>query len=216
MPWTAPRIRLVAIRVLVVQHAEKQSLPGDPGLTDGGHAQAELTAHWLATEVAVTSVIWSSPMLRAQETAGHLAAHLDLAVITDPRLRERMNWSDAGVEPIEDFLLDWGRASLDRSYRPRSGDSSHAAAERFLQALDEVAVAHAQGTVVVVAHGGVTTDALRTLLGDDELHARAPGLIDEGVPCCAITTLSCHERAWIVESIASTDHLPHPRGHQPA
>ena len=42
------------------------------------------------------------------------------------------------------------------------------------------------GPVAVVSHGGVTTDLLRTLLGDAALP---PGLLAEGIPSCAITTL---------------------------
>lgn len=60
------------------------------------------------------------------------------------------------------------------------------------------------GTIVVVAHGGVTTDALRTLLGDDELLRRQPEVIDAGIPGGAITTLTHHGSGWIVESIAVT------------
>ena len=152
-------------------------------------------------------------MRRAQETAGHVAAQVHSTVVIDPRLRERMNWT--GREPIEDFLDDWRRASADRTHQPRTGDSSHAAAERFLEALDDAAGANQTGTLVVVAHGGVTTDALRTLLGDDSLRAQAPQLIDEGVPSCAITTLSRQDNGWSVESIASTAHLPQAHGHQP-
>ncbi|MET0902849.1 MAG: histidine phosphatase family protein [Acidimicrobiales bacterium] len=203
----------MALRVLVVQHAERQRLPGDPGLTDAGHAQAELAAQRLAAEVTVRS-IWSSPMRRAQETAGHLAAHLGSTVVVDSRLRERMNWT--GLEPIEEFLDSWRRASSDRAHQHRLGDSSLAAAKRFLEVLDDVAAANVEVTVVIVGHGGVTVDALRTLLGDAELRARAPRLIDDGVPCCAITTLSRHDNAWSVGSIAATEHLPQAHGHQPA
>ena len=42
---------------------------------------------------------------------------------------------------------------------------------------------------VAVSHGGVTVDALRTIIGDDVLVAANPGIIDEGVPGGAITEL---------------------------
>ncbi len=66
--------------------------------------------------------------------------------------------------------------------RPSIGDSSATAAERFLEALDELAWRH-PGETVVVAHGGVTVDLLRTLIGDDQLLATATTLMDDGVPC---------------------------------
>ena len=56
------------------------------------------------------------------------------------------------------------------------------------------------GPVAVVSHGGVTTDLLRTLLGDEALP---PRLLAEGVPPCAVTTLD----GLHVVAIASTRHL---------
>jgi hypothetical protein len=121
-------------------------------------------------------------MRRARETTIPIAEALGVPPTTDPRLRERMNWDDPLAESVEDFLRDWRVASADRAYVPRSGDSSAEAASRFLAALDDLAITHPTGTAILVAHGGVTTDALRTLLGDDELRARAPALIDDGCP----------------------------------
>ena len=181
-------------------------MPGDPGLTSLGKEQAGATADWLARSESPVA-IYSSPMRRAVETATAVAERFSLRCAVDPRLRERMNWTDADGESIDEFLADWVRATADRSYTPRSGDSSHEAANRFLEALGDVAEAHRAGTVVVVAHGGVTTDTLRTLLGDGELSARAPRLRDQGVPCCAITTLQFGNGVWSVPSIAVTGHL---------
>jgi broad specificity phosphatase PhoE len=198
-------LAVVALRVVVVQHGEKDRLPGDPGLTRLGQLQARATARWLAggdTPVAILS----SPMRRARETTTLIAEALGVPPITDPRLRERMNWDDPLAESVEDFLRDWRVASADRAYVPRSGDSSAEAASRFLAALDDLAITHPTGTAILVAHGDVTTDALRTLLGDDELRARAPALIDDGVPSCAITTLHGTDDGWTVASIAATDH----------
>lgn len=204
----------MAVRVLIVQHAEKERLPGDPGLTDRGRTQARDTARWLGcgdTPVA----IWSSPMRRARETAIPIAEEFGFSPFVDHRLRERMNWDDPDAESLEDFLDDWRAASTDRSHVPRSGDSSFDAAARFLSALNGLAAAHSDGTVVLIAHGGVTTDALRTLLGDDALHTRAPELIDDGVPCCAITRLSATDDGWTVTAIADTRHLEDGLGDPP-
>ena len=74
-----------------------------------------------------------------------------------------MNWECDAAQPIDEFLREWRRASADRSYQPHGGDSSHHAASRFVAALDALAESHT-GTAIVVSHGGVTTDGLRTLL----------------------------------------------------
>ena len=199
----------MSVDVCIVQHGDKQRTAGDPGLTEIGRAQAEVTARWLARSEQPATV-WSSPLCRALETATPIARELAVDVRVDPRLRERMNWSDADVESLEAFLEDWHAASADRSHQPRSGDSSAQAARRFLDALEDLATTSLTGTVIVVSHGGVTVDALRTLLGDRQLGRRAPTLIDSGVPACALTTLQRIGEGWTVRSIAATDHLSEP------
>ena len=200
----------MALRVLVVQHGEKERSCGDPGLTARGREQARVTARWLGRAGTATG-LWTSPMRRALETAAPIAAELGVAATTDARLRERMNWECDAAQPIDEFLREWRRASADRSYEPPLGGSSHRAGAHFVAALDALAEC-LSGTAIVVTHGGVTTDALRTLLGDAALRALAPALIDDGMPSCAITTLETADGGWVVGSVAETGHLTEP-GH---
>ncbi|MET8081321.1 histidine phosphatase family protein [Streptomyces sp. NPDC005303] len=116
----------------LVQHAEKERQPGDPGLTELGRRQAARTADWVQ-HVGVRAV-FSSPLRRARETAWSIASRTGLRVREDGRLRERMNWD--GSRPMEDFLADWAATVKDRNFVPASGDSSHDAAERFRSCLD--------------------------------------------------------------------------------
>src|SRR4029453_1806778 len=55
------------LRVLVVQHGEKERRPGDPGLTSRGRDQARRTATWLRTTAGPVGAVWSSPLRRAGE-----------------------------------------------------------------------------------------------------------------------------------------------------
>ncbi|MGH3259462.1 MAG: phosphoglycerate mutase family protein [Streptosporangiaceae bacterium] len=48
----------------LVQHGEKERLPGDPGLTQAGRAQAIRAGQWLRDQGIRT--LYSSPMRRAQ------------------------------------------------------------------------------------------------------------------------------------------------------
>jgi broad specificity phosphatase PhoE len=209
------RVGRVGCLVLVVQHGEKARLPGDPGLTEAGHVEAATTAAWLHSAQAVTRVV-SSPARRAVETAEPIAERYGLEVSVDDRLRERMNWEGAADGTLDEFLAEWSRASEDRSFVPRGGDSSQQAADRFIAALNELAdEANPGEQLVVVAHGGVTVDALRTLLGDAYVRARQPALIDAGVPCCAITRLKRAREMWTAE-LPSTEHLERPVDHRRA
>lgn len=90
---------------------------------------------------------------------------------------------------------------------PPSGDSSRRAAERMLEALADIANRHRGEVVVVVTHGGVTVDLLRTLLGDETVGSITPNLLMAGVPSCALTTLTRLGEAWSVDRIASVEHL---------
>ncbi len=193
-------------RVLIVQHADKESLPGDPGLTPLGRKQANATSEWLEAHHDLVAV-WTSPLRRAVETAQPMVRRAGRRLVTDTRLRERMNWHDPVLQPFGKFVAEWRLASEDRTYMPRWGDSSGDAATRFMCALDDLVATFEKGTAAVVSHGGVTVDALRNLLGDDRLRMEAPDLIDGGVPSCAITALRFDGHSWAVEQLPSALHL---------
>jgi broad specificity phosphatase PhoE len=192
----------VETSVVILQHGEKQPLPGDPGLTDLGRRQAERAATTLA--VLSPAAIISSPSLRARQTADPLAERTGLVLAIDPRLRERLNLETD--DDREAFLKAWRTSTSDRGWSPPRGRSSRATAADMKRAIDAHAIA---GRLVVLAgHGGATIDLLRDLLGDAELETRAPGTISSGVPGGAITALIRRDSAWTVTGIRSTDHLP--------
>ncbi len=180
--------------VYLVQHGEKEPVAGDPGLTRLGSDQAGATANWL--QGAGLQALFSSPMRRAQETAAAIAAATGLPVQVDSRLRERLNWD--GTQAFESFLADWDRSTRDRDFAPGNGESSRSAGVRMRVFL--AGLSGRPGPVAAVSHGGVTTDLLRTLLGDELL---SPALLAEGIPPCAVTTIDDLH----VVAIASAHHL---------
>jgi broad specificity phosphatase PhoE len=180
--------------IYLVQHGDKERMPGDPGLTELGRDQAAATARWL--QGMGPHALYSSPLRRARETAQPIGHATGLAIQVDSRLRERLNWD--GSQTFDAFLADWNRSTEDRDLVLGNGESSRSAGERLREFL--AGLAGAGGLAAVVSHGGVTTDLLRTLLGDDGLP---PRLMDEGIPSCAITTLDDLR----VINIADTGHL---------
>jgi len=178
----------------LVHHGEKEPMPGDPGLTALGREQAAVTALWFRQ--AKLAAVYSSPLRRARQTAQPIAVAARLPVQVDDRLRERVNWQ--GAQPLDRFLADWDRSARDRDFVPAGGESSRSAGERLRGFL--AGLAGGPGPVAAVSHGGVTTDVLRTLAGDDALPPRLP---DEGIAACAITTLQDLE----VIAIADIGHL---------
>lgn len=204
----------MGVEVIVVQHAEKIRTSGDPGLTDEGHRQAACVAMWLAEHHPDVSAVIASPLRRATETGRAIAEAFGVGLTTDDRFRERMNWDDDAGLSLDEFMAEWRRATHDRSYQPAVGNSSIDAAERFIAAIAELERCGAR-VVVVVAHGGVTVDTLRTLAGDDSVAAANPDLIADGVPCCAITRLRLCNGTIEVVAFPSTAHLPHTSRHRP-
>jgi broad specificity phosphatase PhoE len=180
--------------VYLVQHGDKERLPGDPGLTALGRQQAARTGQRLSS--LEVRALWSSPMRRARETADCIAAVTGLAVQPDARLRERLNW-DGGML-FDDFLALWERTAHDRDLVPAGGQSSRQAAARLLAFV--AGLRGVPGPVAAVTHGGITTELLRDLLGDDVLR---PGVLDEGVPPGAITAIDDLDPVMI----ASVSHL---------
>jgi len=185
-----------------------------PGLTAVGHQQAAKVASWLTENHPDVQSIWAGPLRRTRETAEPIGAAFQLDVQTDDRLRERMNCDDDTVN-LEQFLDEWQRASNDPSYRPTTGDSSSVSAERFIATLVDIEEQVGHGVVIVVAHGGVTVDALRVLVGDDEVRATNPDLIESGVPCGAVTELRVDDRVVSVVGYPSTEHLDETSSHRP-
>jgi broad specificity phosphatase PhoE len=178
----------------LVQHGEKEPVPGDPGLTPAGRRQAGRTGRWL--DGRGVQALFTSPLRRARETADCIAAVTGLAVQPDTRLRERLNWD--GSQPYRDFLALWARTTEDRDFVPPDGESSRQAGARlqaFLAGLPGL-----PSPVAVVTHGGITTDLLRNLLDEDSLP---PQLLAAGIQPCAVTTID----DLTAVMIASTEHL---------
>ena len=91
--------------IVLVRHGRAAAGFGshrDPGLDDVGRAQAEATAEELVRRFEKPVPIYSSPLMRAQETAAALARRWGREVLLEPRvaeipsptedLRERARW----------------------------------------------------------------------------------------------------------------------------
>jgi 2,3-bisphosphoglycerate-dependent phosphoglycerate mutase/probable phosphoglycerate mutase len=178
----------------LVQHGEKEPLPGHPGLTPTGRQQAGRWLHGCGVRA-----LYTSPMRRARETADGIASATGLAVRPDARLAERLNWD--GSQPYEAFLALWARTASDRDFVPPGGGSSRQAGARLQAFLADLP--DAPGPVAVVTHGGITADLLRNFLDDDDDDALPPHLLAAGIPPCAVTTID----NLTVVMIASTAHL---------
>jgi broad specificity phosphatase PhoE len=148
----------------------------DPPLDEEGRRQAALVAPLLAAVLPRDeTVVVSSDLSRALQTAGALAGVLGVDARPDPRLREHGLgcWEgltrDEVIERYPEQFADW-RAG--RPVRGRGGEEAAHVAERALAALADLPETPA---AVVVTHGGTAGRLLEALLGLDADHRRVFG-----------------------------------------
>lgn len=142
----------------------------DVGLSALGREQARAVAAWAGELSAHTPVaeLWSSPLERAFDTAAAIGAALGLPVQVDDDLRELHAgifqghlWADLEARfPAE--VAAWRGGDV--HYRIPGGESRADLAARGRAALERLA-ARGRGPMIVVAHGGILTAALGSLLG---------------------------------------------------
>lgn len=152
--------------LIVVRHGETEAnaaghLLGrrDVPLTDRGRRQASQIAHALAS--ADVAAVVSSPLRRAQETAGALG----LPVTTDERWIE-LDYGDYEGLPVTGVPAEeWARWRDDLEYAPPGGESLAALGRRVRAACDDLAGTAREREVVVFTHVSPVKAALAWALG---------------------------------------------------
>ena len=126
---------------------------GDPSLTEVGLAQAAAAAERLRDSTA--SVIITSPLRRAQQTAAAVASVLGVDVVTEPGFQET-DFGDWDGYTFGEVREKWP-AEMDAwlsstAVAPPNGESFDATAVRVRKARDKMLAAHGGKTVVIVSH----------------------------------------------------------------
>lgn len=137
----------------------------DIALNDVGRKQAEVMGPYVA-EYEPTLIV-SSDLSRAWDTASEIARHTSCELVSDERIRERAFGQLEGLsidELTRDFAEEY-RVWKDTGECPKAGVESRAAVgERFVAAIAE-RVSHETGTYVFVSHGSAIVQAITHLLG---------------------------------------------------
>jgi broad specificity phosphatase PhoE len=167
----------------------------DPALDTEGRSQAIRVAPELAAELpAGQTVVVSSDLSRAAETAASLTSVLGVPLRVDPRLREHGmgSWEGLTRDEVADRYpeqyADWVAG---RPVHGRGGESPAEVADRALAALAELP---AQPVAVVVTHGGTAGRLMERLLGLGPQHRRVFGPLAN----CAWTELAHQGDRWRV------------------
>jgi probable phosphoglycerate mutase len=145
----------------------------DVELSATGREQAEAVAAWSrslldAPDAPPVDELWASPLRRARETAEAIAALTGLTLQIDEQLRELHAgifqghlWADLESR-FPDAVARW--RSGDADFAIPGGESRAQLAARGRAALERLAARSARG-MIVVAHGGILTAALGSLVG---------------------------------------------------
>lgn len=191
----------------LIRHGQKLSELGDPGLTESGFEQARETGEYL-TQFPITKII-SSPFRRTTETANVIGEVLQSEPIFDEKLVERANWDQTKEKlTYHEFAADWIRATHDREYVMKIGDSSRQTGKRVEKVVHELD--KPKQHIALVTHGGTIADYLRNVFGDSSIAALLKyyeGIgKDYEIMNCSITIVSFNPEPKL-ELLNYTDHL---------
>ena len=153
-----------ATRIIAVRHGETawnadSRMQGqlDIPLNALGRLQAQRLARALADEPL--DAIYASDLSRAFDTAQAVAALTGHRVTADTALRERAFGGFQGLTytEIEQRWPEQGARwrARDVDFVPEGGESLRQLSVRSVEAAARLAAAHAGGTILLVAHGGV-------------------------------------------------------------
>ena len=157
------------MEVLLIRHAipirrELESGIADPELAAEGLKQADLMAHYLASEKL--HAIYASPMQRAQQTAQPLASVQGLSITTVDGVAEYDKNSNQYV-PVEELKAknDPRWQEMLRGEWTSTDETEDEFIKRIVDSVEEIIANHASQRVAIVCHGGVINAYICHVLG---------------------------------------------------
>ena len=176
----------------------------DIPLSDTGLAQARAVAAVLRNETF--AAIYSSDLVRTQQTARPAADLLKKEIMLDENLRERhygafqgMTYAEASKRIPEGYARFKAK---DPAYDFATGESLSRFNERALACIRNLVKKHAGENVLVFTHGGVLEMVYR--------HATGRGLStprDFEIPNAALNRIEIGSAGWRVRAWAQIGHL---------
>ena len=148
------------MRLYLTRHGETEySLNNDVcgstdcPLTDKGREQAKDLAGYIMDTGLNIGAIYSSPLVRARETAEIISKAISVPYIVDNRLREQSCGAYEGVTKRDD--QEFKTAIQQFANRLKGGDSALQLAQRVYNFLDEICVDDEKSDSLIVGHACV-------------------------------------------------------------
>jgi len=139
----------------------------DSPLDEVGHVQARQLAARLHEAPPVT--VYTSPLLRARETADVIGQVFDIPVVPEGRLREYDVGALSGLTWVQveaqypEVARQW-QEDIENVSLPEAEDRA-IFRERVVAGFDDIVARHSEGPVAVVSHGGTLGIYLNHLIG---------------------------------------------------
>ncbi|MEQ8691124.1 MAG: histidine phosphatase family protein [Pseudomonadales bacterium] len=172
--------------LILVRHAE--SLANVEGIAEGGEGNSLLTTAgieqanrlgtYLRSAYADIDAIYSSPLIRAHETAKHVALLIGRTVRIEGDLREGLIGKWEGSPPTQ--KLDWEALKANPHFKEHGGESPFELAERSARAMKRIASIHKSSTTLIVSHGATITHGLARILGTQPVTGEQYALQNTG------------------------------------
>lgn len=194
-------------KVLLIRHGQTdynrehrlQGVMQNP-LNQRGRDQAACVARYL--KGVSIDALYTSPILRALETAETIGKQIGLAPRSDERLREIEFGIFEGLtfaEVERRFPVahrNWSTGYL--AYKAPQGESRQDVQRRMRAAWDDLTVSSDHKSIALVSHGS----AIAIFLGS--IYAMLP---DKSITNTSITTLKRREAIWEIVGFAQTPHM---------
>jgi probable phosphoglycerate mutase len=208
--------RMRTTEILLLRHGQSEGNEqgrfggqGPTPLTERGRAQAGAAARAIADEGGLT-MIWSSDLVRASETARPIAEATGIAVKITPALRERsvgvftgLTFAEAEARYPEAYAALMSR---DSDARPDGGESAVECTERAVALVEEAVQKFSDGRLLFVSHAATLNLVLLHLLGmSHRTHGRRVWFRTDN---CALHRLRrSSEGLWQVVALNDRQHL---------
>lgn len=160
-------------------------------LNDTGRAQAREAAEMLVEQGRNWSLITSSPLDRARETAEIIATRLGISLASPIDSLIEQRYGEAEGVSVAELETRWPNRDF------KFGETSEEVAERGLRTIEEIWETHAGNPVLAVTHGAFIRRLIATISGVQ--YVEAPRILNATVTTFERTT----QGAWIITTINS-------------
>ena len=195
-------VSVIEQQIHLVRHGEVDNPDGIlygriPGfvLSESGHEMARLAAQSLAEEGRVFTRLFTSPLERAQQSAGPLSEVLKLEIETEPGIIEPTNWFEGMVNngPDAAFKKPRNWHKFYNPFRPSWGEAYRSVADRVIASMDRALASTPEGDIVMVSHQSPIWMAHRAIAGKPLFHNPAKRRCD----LSSITSFTKSDGKWV-------------------